>query len=166
MPFMAVETWGASKEAKNQFIKRATAWLIKQYNIPPDKIQFLFRDIPQENWGKAGAVPTDADFAEKSRLTDWETQASYHDGESEIHNMAVIAIDSWNVYNADQKDAWAKMLTDLSVELLNVPADNVLFLFRDMVPGNWGQTGYTGNHAEFLTKSRQIINPQDSKVKA
>lgn len=34
-------------------------------------------ELEKENWGKAGAVASDATFAEKSRVSNWKTKQSY-----------------------------------------------------------------------------------------
>ncbi|MBL0387619.1 tautomerase family protein [Tumebacillus sp. ITR2] len=155
MPFLSVDTWsGLSVETKKAFLYQATRRTSELLNIPPDKIQVLIRESASENWSKAGAHVTDSDFAAKTRLTDWNT--SYDDGQSPISNMTVITIDVWNFYNQEQKDAWVRELTILSGELLGTPADSVLILIRDMVPGNWGQTGVTGASSNFLTDSRRL----------
>ncbi|MBL3199862.1 4-oxalocrotonate tautomerase, partial [Klebsiella pneumoniae] len=36
----------------------------------------------------------------------------------------------------------------------HAPLDKVLILIREMIPGNWGQSGVTGANADFLSKSR------------
>ncbi|KEO84355.1 tautomerase family protein [Tumebacillus flagellatus] len=155
MPFLSVDTWSVpSVEVKKQFLYAATRRTSELLNIPPDKIQVLIRESAPENWSKAGAHVTDADFAAKTRLTDWNT--SYDDGSSPIENMTIITIDVWNVYTQEQKDAWVRELTLLCGETFGTPADSTLILVRDMAPGNWGQTGVTGASAKFLADSRRL----------
>lgn len=157
MPLIYVDTWpGISSGIKSKWIYKATQITSEFLNIPPDKIQVLIRELPQENWGKAGAVPTDCDFAEKSRIINWQTKESYDDGKSLVSNMVVVTIDAWNICNQEQKDEWTKLLTFLTVDLLEAPLDKVLVLIRDMPPGNWSQAGITGANSEYLNLSRQI----------
>lgn len=156
MPFIAMDTYAQlTPSTKKSWIYEATKITTELLTIPPDKIQVLIREQGAENFGKAGATATDSDFAEKSRLVNWETQESYDDGSSAVNNMVVLGIDVFNVYTFEQKSEWANRLTAMTGDMLGTPADKVLILFRDMPPGNWGQTGVTGSHPEFLNVSRQ-----------
>lgn len=157
MPFLAMDTWlGLSAEIKKCWIFEATRVTTELLNVPPDKIQVLIRENDRENFGKAGAVQTDADFMIKSRITNWITQDSYGTNNMPNRNLVVVAIDTWNVYNQEQKNEWTKRITAVTTELLDTPADQVLILIRDMSPGNWGQTGVTGAQEDFLCKTRCV----------
>ncbi|NER26772.1 MAG: 4-oxalocrotonate tautomerase [Symploca sp. SIO1C4] len=157
MPLFTVYTWPEiSQEIKSKWIYQSTKITVELLNTPPDKIQVLIQEIAQENWGKAGVVPTASDFPHKSRVTNWSTQHSYHNQQSVVSNMVIITVDAWNVSNQEQKNVWAKKLTDITVSLLNTSPDNVLILFRDMPPSHWSQAGVTGNHSDFLMMSRQL----------
>jgi 4-oxalocrotonate tautomerase len=163
MPFLAMDTWvGVSDEIKKRWIFEATRVTTELLNVPPDKIQVLIRENEKGNFGKAGAVPTDPDFASKSRLINWTTQESYAGDTTPNGNMVVIAIDTWNMYNQKQKNEWTRHITKLTEELLSTPADQILILIRDMPPGNWGQTGVTGAQADFLAETRRMSSKLSS----
>ena len=53
-----------------------------------------------------------------------------------------------------QKDKWVNELTQVTSKYTHAPLDKVLILIREMIPGNWGQSGVTGANADFLSKSR------------
>ncbi len=157
MPFIQLNVWPVkSAEQKAKWIKEVTSMTIDLLNIPPDKIQVLVQEVTKENWGKAGAVPTQPDFAEKSRLVSSETQESYHHKQADVENMAVITVDVWDMYTQVQKNEWTKRFTKITLEIFDIPADKILVLLRDMPPGNWGQAGYTGADSDFLNKSRNV----------
>ncbi len=126
----------------------------KLLKIVPDKIQVLITELEKENWGKAGAVASDATFAEKSRVSDWETKESYYTPGCNVNGMAIIKIDIWNTFDQETKDKWVKELTQVTSKYTHAPLDKVLILIREMIPGNWGQSGVTGSNADFLSKSR------------
>lgn len=104
--------------------------------------------------GKAGAVASDATFAEKSRVSNWETKESYDTSDRNVDGMAIIKIDIWNTFDQETKDKWVNELTQVTSKYTHAPLDKVLILIREMIPGNWGQSGVTGAHADFLSKSR------------
>lgn len=155
MPLIEVKTWPTmSIEEKKEFIYSVTELTTKLLKIVPDKIQIVIHELPKENWGKAGAVATDAAFAEKSRIINWDSQESYQTQENSIDGMAIIAIDIWNTFEQVTKDKWVNQLTQITSEFTHAPIDKVLIVIREMIPGNWGQSGVTGADPDFLSKSR------------
>lgn len=155
MPLIELNTWPTmSEEEKNEFIVTVTESTTKLLKIVPDKIQILINELEKENWGKAGAVATDANFAEKSRVINWDTKESYHTQSSKVDGMAIITIDIWNTFDQESKDIWVNKLTQITSEYTHAPLDKVLIVIREMIPGNWGQSGVTGADTEFLAKSR------------
>ncbi|WGV57476.1 tautomerase family protein [Brevibacillus brevis] len=157
MPFIVLNTWPAmSKDMKKEFIAQTTELTTNELKIVPDKIQVLIHELEKENWGKAGASATDHDFALKSRRINWVTEESYHTDDSEINGMAVVTVDIWNTFDQVTKDKYVNDLTHLTMKFTSAPLDKVLILIREMVPGNWGQSGVTGADKDFLSKSRQL----------
>ncbi|MFJ7887098.1 4-oxalocrotonate tautomerase family protein [Lysinibacillus xylanilyticus] len=155
MPLIELKTWPTmSKEEKKEYIFSVTELTTKLLNIVPDKIQIVIHELAKENWGKAGAVANDANFAEKSRVVNWETKESYQTQESNVDGMAIIAIDIWNTFDQMTKDKWVNQLTQTTSKFTHAPIDNVLIVIREMIPGNWGQSGVTGADPDFLSKSR------------
>ncbi|ANC20398.1 4-oxalocrotonate tautomerase [Bacillus cereus] len=155
MPLIELNTWPTmSTEEKKEFIYNVTELTIKLLKIVPDKIQVLITELEKENWGKAGAVASDATFAEKSRVSDWETKESYDTPGRNVNGMAIIKIDIWNTFDQETKDKWVNELTQVTSKYTHAPLDKVLILIREMIPGNWGQSGVTGANADFLSKSR------------
>lgn len=70
MPLIELNTWPTmSTEEKKEFIYEVTELTIKRLKIVPDKIQVLIMELEKENGGKAGAVASNATFAEKSRVS-------------------------------------------------------------------------------------------------
>lgn len=104
--------------------------------------------------GKAGAIALDATFSEKSRVINWDTKDSYDTMSSKIDGMAIIKIDVWDTFDQETKDLWVNQLTQLTSRYTQAPSDKVLILIREMIPGNWGQSGVTGADRDFLSKSR------------
>ncbi len=51
-----------------------------------------------------------------------------------------------------QRDKWVNELTQVTSKYTHAPLDKVLILIREMIPGNWGQSGVTGANADFLSK--------------
>lgn len=155
MPFIELKTWPTmSTEEKKEFIYTVTELTTTLLQIVPDKIQVIITELVKENWGKAGAVASDASFAELSRVVNWDTKESYHTLDSNIDGMAIITIDIWNTFDQDTKDKWVNQLTQLTSTLTHAPIDKVLIVIREMIPGNWGQSGVTGADKDFLSKSR------------
>lgn len=143
-----------STEEKKEFIYEVTELTIKQLKIVPDKIQVLITELEKENLGKAGAVASDATFAGKSRVSNWETKESYDTPGRNIDGMAIIKIDIWNTFDQDTKDKWVNELTQVTSKYTHATLDKVLILIREMIPGNWDQSGVTGADKDFLSKSR------------
>lgn len=155
MPYIVLSTWPTmSKEDKKDFIYEVTDLTTNLLQIVPDKIQVLVQEVEKENWGKAGASASEPNFAHKSRLTNWSTKESYHTPDNEINGMAVVTIDIWNTFDQELKDMWVKQLTHLTNKFTHAPLDKVLIVIREMIPGNWGQSGVTGADKDFLSKSR------------
>lgn len=155
MPLIELKTWPTmSKEEKKEFIYSVTELTTKLLKIVPDKIQIVIHELPKENWGKAGAVATDAEFVVKSRMINWHSQESYPTQASNVDGMAIIAIDIWNTFDQVTKNQWVSQLTQIASQFTHAPMDNVLIVIREMIPGNWGQSGVTGADPEFLSKSR------------
>ncbi|GKU76421.1 tautomerase family protein [Paenibacillus sp. L3-i20] len=71
MPIINVDSWeGFSAEQKAQWIQELTAVTVNLFNLPPDKVLVILRETPLTNWGQAGAIATDPDFLNKSRITE------------------------------------------------------------------------------------------------
>lgn len=68
--------------------------------------------------------------------------------------MPIINVDCWEGFNAEQKKQWVKELTDVTVNLFNLPPDKVLVILRDTPLANWGQAGTVAADPDFLPKSR------------
>lgn len=68
--------------------------------------------------------------------------------------MPIINIDCWEGFNAEQKQQWVKELTDVTVNLFNLPPDKVLVILREAPLANWGQAGTVATDSDFLAKSR------------
>lgn len=84
----------------------------------------------------------------------WNTQESYHTPANTVDGMAIITIDIWNTFDQETKDIWVKQLTQTTSKFTHAPLDKVLIVIREMIPGNWGQSGVTGADPDFLSKSR------------
>ncbi|WP_332699227.1 tautomerase family protein [Halalkalibacter lacteus] len=70
MPIINVDCWeGFSEEQKQEWIKGLTEITVNLFNIPPDKVLVLLREVPLSNWGQAGTAASDPDFLSKSRIT-------------------------------------------------------------------------------------------------
>lgn len=82
------------------------------------------------------------------------TKESYDTSDRNVDGMAIIKIDIWNTFDQETKDKWVNELTQVTSKYTHAPLDKVLILIREMIPGNWGQSGVTGAHADFLSKSR------------
>ncbi|TVY03085.1 tautomerase family protein [Cohnella terricola] len=155
MPLITLHTWPTmTKEQKKEFIFKITELTTQELQIVPDKIQVLIQELEKENWGKAGSAASNPDFAQESRVIDWETKESYHKHADDINGMAVVTIDVWNTFDQATKDRWVQSLTQLIVNFTHAPLDKVLIVIREMIPGNWGQSGVTGADKDFLSKSR------------
>ncbi|MFP7737478.1 tautomerase family protein [Priestia aryabhattai] len=159
MPFFTVNLCSnVSSIFKQKTIYHVTNVTSTFLNIPPDKIQVLIQEFPRENWGRAGTSLTEENFSKESRAINWETKQSYYSGDSsKEENMTIVTIDVWDMYTQEQKNSWVEHLTEVFVNLLEIPKDNILILIRDMPAGNWGQNGVTGAHANFLEESRLIF---------
>lgn len=71
MPIINVDCWeGFSETQKRQWIKELSDVTINLFNLPPDKVLVILREVPLANWGQAGTVATDSDFFVKSRITE------------------------------------------------------------------------------------------------
>jgi 4-oxalocrotonate tautomerase family enzyme len=71
MPIINVDCWeGFNEEQKQEWIKELTEATVNLFNIPPDKVLVLLRELPLSNWGQAGTVASDKDFLAKSRITE------------------------------------------------------------------------------------------------
>jgi len=68
--------------------------------------------------------------------------------------MPIISVDVWEGFSDEQKKQWVKELTDVSVNLLNLPPDKILVVLRDTPLTNWAQAGTVATDPEFVTKSR------------
>lgn len=69
--------------------------------------------------------------------------------------MPIINVDCWEGFNEDQKKQWIRELTNVTVNMFNIPPDKVLVILRETALANWGQAGAIANDPEFLTKSRR-----------
>ncbi|MEK8198187.1 tautomerase family protein [Lysinibacillus sp. FSL M8-0134] len=155
MPLIEVNTWPSmSTEEKKEFIFTLTELTTNLLKIVPDKIQILIKELEKENWGKAGSVASDPSFADKSRVMNWNTQESYHTQANTVDGMAIITIDIWNTFDQETKDIWVKQLTQTTSKFTHAPLDKILIVIREMIPGDWGQSGVTGADPNFLSKSR------------
>ncbi|MBH5320472.1 tautomerase family protein [Paenibacillus sp. GSMTC-2017] len=71
MPIINVDSWeGFTPEQKAKWITELTDVTVKLFNLPPDKVLVILRETPLTNWGQAGAIATDPDFLNKSRITE------------------------------------------------------------------------------------------------
>lgn len=134
MPLIELNTWPTMlTEEKKEFIYNVTVFTIKLLKIVPDKIQVLITELEKEHWGKAGAVASDATFAEKSRVSNWETKESYDTPGRNVDGMAIIKIDIWNTFDQDTKDKWVNELTQVTSKYSHAPLDKVLILIRELM---------------------------------
>ncbi|PFE06847.1 4-oxalocrotonate tautomerase [Bacillus cereus] len=134
MPLIELNTWPTMlTEEKKEFIYNVTVFTIKLLKIVPDKIQVLITELEKEHWGKAGAVASDATFAEKSRVSNWETKESYDTPGHNVDGMAIIKIDIWNTFDQDTKDKWVNELTQVTSKYSHAPLDKVLILIRELM---------------------------------
>lgn len=155
MPLIELKTWPTmSNEEKKEYIFSVTELTTKLLKIVPDKIQIVIHELAKENWGKAGAVANDTNFAENSRVVNWETKETYQTQASNVDGMAIITIDIWDTFDQVIKDKWVNQLTQITSKFTHAPMDMVLIVIREMIPGNWGQSGITGADKDFLSKSR------------
>ncbi|MBG9453779.1 4-oxalocrotonate tautomerase [Lysinibacillus sphaericus] len=155
MPLIELKTWPTmSNEEKKEYIFSVTELTTKLLKIVPDKIQIVIHELAKENWGKAGAVANDTNFAENSRVVNWETKETYQTQASNVDGMAIITIDIWDTFDQVIKDKWVNQLTQITSKFTHAPMDKVLIVIREMIPGNWGQSGITGADKDFLSKSR------------
>lgn len=157
MPLLSLNTWPAmSRDTKRQLIHKLTNITVETLNMIPDKIQVLIHEQEPENFGKAGAKASDPTFSSDSRITNWQTRASYATDVTPVAGMAILTIDVWDTFNQKTKDAWVNKLTEVLSLFIHAPGDKILILIREMSPGNWAQNGVTGIHEDFLTKSRRV----------
>ncbi|MBB4825582.1 4-oxalocrotonate tautomerase family enzyme [Sporosarcina luteola] len=71
MPIIHVDCWeGFNAEQKTQWIKELTDVTVSLFNLPPDKVLVVLKEVPVTNWGQAGVVASDPDFLAKSRITE------------------------------------------------------------------------------------------------
>ncbi|MBP2098074.1 tautomerase family protein [Enterococcus rivorum] len=69
MSIIEIYGWkGISSEKKEAWIKTCTSVIANQFNEPLDEITVFINEIPSGNWGQAGAIGTDSDWLEKSRV--------------------------------------------------------------------------------------------------
>lgn len=78
--------------------------------------------------------------------------------------MPIINVDCWEGFNEEQKEHWIKELTDVTVNLFNLPPDKVLVILREIPLSNWGQAGIVATDSDFLAKSRITEPPSKQKV--
>lgn len=78
--------------------------------------------------------------------------------------MPIINVDCWEGFNEEQKKQWIKELTDVTVNLFNIPPDKVLVVLKEVSLTNWGQAGIVASDPEFLAKSRITELPSKQKV--
>ncbi|MFP7737488.1 tautomerase family protein [Priestia aryabhattai] len=74
--------------------------------------------------------------------------------------MPVMNINVWEGFSEETKQKWVKGLTDLTVDLLNMPPDKVTVILHDVPQYNWAQAGTIATDPEFLGKSRNTVIPQ------
>lgn len=157
MPLLSLNTWPAmSRDTKRKLIHQLTNITVETLNMIPDKIQVLIHEQEPENFGKAGAMASDPTFSSDSRITNWQTRASYATDVTPVAGMAILTIDVWDTFNQKTKDAWVNKLTEVLSLFTHAPGDKILILIREMPPVNWAQNGVTGIHEDFLTKSRRV----------
>lgn len=157
MPLLSLNTWPAmSRDTKRKLIHQLTNITVETLNMIPDKIQVLIHEQEPENFGKAGAMASDPTFSSESRITNWQTRASYATDLTPVAGMAILTIDVWDTFNQKTKDTWVNKLTEVLSLFIHAPGDKILILIREMPPGNWAQNGVTGIHEDFLTKSRRV----------
>lgn len=68
--------------------------------------------------------------------------------------MPIINVDCWEGFTAEQKKQWVKELSDVTVNMFNLPPDKVLVILRETPVTNWGQAGTVASDPDFLEKSR------------
>ncbi|MDQ0193556.1 tautomerase family protein [Paenibacillus wynnii] len=68
--------------------------------------------------------------------------------------MPIINVDCWEGFNEEQKKQWIKELTNVTVNLFNLPPDKVLVVLRETSLTNWGQAGAIATDPDFMKKSR------------
>lgn len=77
MPIINVDCWeGFNEQQKKEWIIALTDATVNLFNLPPDKVLVILRETSLTNWGQAGAIATDPNFLEKSRMTDITRQRS------------------------------------------------------------------------------------------
>lgn len=158
MPLLSLNTWPAmSRDTKRQLIHQLTNITVETLNMIPDKIQVLIHEQEPENFGKAGAMASDPTFSSESRITNWQTRASYATDVTPVAGMAILTIDVWDTFDQEIKDAWVNKLTEVLSLFTPAPGDKILILIREMPPGNLAQNSVTGRNEDFLTKSRRLI---------
>ncbi|WP_373954368.1 tautomerase family protein [Exiguobacterium acetylicum] len=158
MPLLSLNTWPAmSRDTKRQLIHQLTNITVETLNMIPDKIQVLIHEQEPENFGKAGTMASDPTFSSESRITNWQTRASYATDVTPVAGMAILTIDVWDTFDQEIKDAWVNKLTEVLSLFTPAPGDKILILIREMPPGNWAQNSVTGRNEDFLTKSRRLI---------
>ncbi|MFT4416943.1 tautomerase family protein [Fredinandcohnia humi] len=69
--------------------------------------------------------------------------------------MPVIKVELWEGFNEETKREWAKELTKVTVERLNVPLDKVTVILHENPLSNWSQAGTVATDPNFLEKSRR-----------
>lgn len=68
--------------------------------------------------------------------------------------MPVIKIDLWEGFDDVTKREWAKELTEITVERLNIPPDKVTIILHENKLANWVQAGTAATDPDFLANSR------------
>ncbi|WP_035305437.1 tautomerase family protein [Actinokineospora inagensis] len=69
MPFITVTTWPNQTDEKwQELIEEITATVHKTIGAPLDKITVVVNTIPQTQWGEAGVIGSNPQFARLSRL--------------------------------------------------------------------------------------------------
>lgn len=71
--------------------------------------------------------------------------------------MPIINVDCWEGFSPEQKGEWIKALTDVTVNMFQIPSDKVLVILRETSLANWGQAGVVATDPDFLEKSRGLI---------
>jgi 4-oxalocrotonate tautomerase len=77
--------------------------------------------------------------------------------------MPVINVNMWEGFDKKVKEKWMRELTNVTVNLLNMPPDKVTVILHDVPQTNWAQAGTVATDPDFLSKSRatEVTNEEN-----
>jgi 4-oxalocrotonate tautomerase len=59
MPTVQIDMLERTVEQKREIVKQITQTIVTVADVPPENVTIIIRDIPKENFGKAGVLRCD-----------------------------------------------------------------------------------------------------------